>query len=145
MQPRNYLAHRLFRFCFLLVVVPMFIPIAGFGQTREKQTESDHTVICTTYLISINVEVEDESGHPISDLNKDQFAIYEDGVEQSIESLQRQDVEIGKTRVRYTLSYFPTNDKEDGTFRLIQVRVLTENNNKVKGIYWPIGYFAKRQ
>lgn len=146
MKRRNSLAHPLFRFHLLLIGILLFVPTTGFGQAREKQVDSDCAVICTTYLISIQVEVEDESGHLLSDLNKDQFVIYEDGVKQSLEYLKRQELTLaGRSRARYELGYYPTNDKQDRTFRRIQVQVLPDERTKVKGVYWPIGYFAREE
>jgi hypothetical protein len=144
MELHNYFAYHLFRFCFLFVVVLLFTPIIGSGQTSENQVELGCRLAVD--LVYVYVEVEDESGRRLSDLNKDQFVIYEDGVKQSLEFLRQQEgVAAGKTRVRYKLGYYPTNDKQDGLFRLIQIQVLTENDNKVKGLYWPIGYFATRE
>jgi hypothetical protein len=144
MYPHNYPAHFLPRLCFLLLVVLLFVPITGYGQTVEKQDESACGLVRSD-LVFLYIEVEDKNGRSLADLSVKQFVVYEDGVKQFLDLMEKLEVfEAGKNRVRYRLGYYSTNDKLDGAFRVIQVQALTENDDKVKGIYWPIGYFAKK-
>jgi VWFA-related protein len=41
----------------------------------------------------------------------------------------------------YTLGYYPTNEKYDGSFRYIRVRVMQKDKRKVR-VFVPLGYYA---
>ena len=76
----------------LLVFALIVITPAVYGQTRSRRVDpSDQdrpgdaeVVRIDTTLVTIPVSVSDRNGHFISDLQKDDFHIYEDGVEQEI-------------------------------------------------------------
>jgi Ca-activated chloride channel homolog len=62
---------------FLLV-----LPLIALGQT------SDDIVRIETNLVQLNVGVADTKGRPITDLQSNNFAVYEDGVRQSLSSFE---------------------------------------------------------
>lgn len=50
--------------------------------------QDDDTIKVDTSVVRLNVGVVDRRGHPITDLNRDNFEIYEDGVKQNILGFQ---------------------------------------------------------
>ena len=48
---------------------------------------------------------------------------------------------IHRLKNQYTMGYYPTNDKYDGSFRNIRVTVTPKDNRKVK-VFAPSGYYA---
>jgi len=48
---------------------------------------------------------------------------------------------IHRLKNQYTLAYYPTNDKHDGSFRYVSVAVTPKDKRKVKVIA-PLGYYA---
>src|SRR5947209_7027084 len=50
----------------------------------QSQQEPDETVTVNTNLVILNVGVADRKGQPVTDLSQRDFAVYEDGVKQSI-------------------------------------------------------------
>lgn len=71
------------------VVVPKKTPPAATVQPEEKKPEKInpkevYTLSTTTNLVNVNVLVTDNVGNPIPTLNKDNFRIFDDGVQQSL-------------------------------------------------------------
>src|SRR6516165_7370843 len=71
------------------VVVPKKTPPAATVQPEEKKPEKInpkevYTLSTTTNLVNVNVLVTDNVGNPIPTLKKDNFRVYDDGVEQSV-------------------------------------------------------------
>jgi Ca-activated chloride channel family protein len=71
------------------VVVPKKTPPAATTQPQEKKPEKInpkevYTLSTTTNLVSVNVLVTDNVGNPIPTLTKDNFHVYDDGVQQSL-------------------------------------------------------------
>jgi Ca-activated chloride channel family protein len=48
---------------------------------------------------------------------------------------------IHRLKNQYTLGYYPTNEKHDGSFRYVNVRVTPKDKRKVK-VSAPLGYYA---
>ena len=70
------------------VIVPKKTPPAA-TQPEEKKPEKInpkdvYTLSTTTNLVNVNVLVTDNVGNPIPTLNKDNFRVYDDGVQQSV-------------------------------------------------------------
>ena len=72
------------------VIVPKKTPPAATApQPAEKKPEKInpkdvYTLSTTTNLVNVNVLVTDNVGNPIPTLNKDNFRVYDDGVQQSV-------------------------------------------------------------
>ncbi len=49
---------------------------------------------------------------------------------------------IHRLKNQYTMGYYPTNDKHDGSFRYVSVTVTPKDKRKVK-VFAPLGYYAK--
>src|SRR5688572_4708656 len=67
-----------YRFLFLI-----FIAFAAV--LRVGAQEVDDVVRTETSLVQLNIGVVDKQGRPITSLTKNDFAVYEDGVKQSIQ------------------------------------------------------------
>ena len=85
MQPR-FGKERLISYYFVmrysLILIIISFLLFGF-QNVSAQTDDDPITIDSS-IVHLNVGVVDRKGRPITDLNKENFAIYEDGVKQNI-------------------------------------------------------------
>jgi VWFA-related protein len=57
------------------------------GQTPSTPPKSQATISTTTSLVVVPVTVKDRNGNLVADLKRDEFRIFEDGVEQQIQRL----------------------------------------------------------
>ena len=64
----------------LLIIFSLLI----FGFLNVAAQNDDDPITVDSSIVHLNVGVVDRKGRPITDLNKDNFAIYEDGVKQNI-------------------------------------------------------------
>jgi len=58
---------------------------AGQEQNQKQRSQADEPVKLNTTLVQVPVVVSERGGRYVSDLNRDEFAIYEDGVKQNLE------------------------------------------------------------
>lgn len=117
-----------------LLVCLLSFSAKGFGQT-----------VISNELITVQVEIVDKTGVPVTNLKASDFLILEDGVKQTPDHVKEQKVAVvGKVRIWYRVGYYSTNDKLDGTFRAIRIDVQKRQEKGLSGLYWPNGYFAKR-
>jgi VWFA-related protein len=70
-------------FAFFIVVVIGLVGPAVSAQT-PVETDSDEVVRIDANLVTISAQVSDRNGRFIADLNKDDFQIFEDGVQQDV-------------------------------------------------------------
>lgn len=117
----------------------------GFGQTKTSLTEEEFTCgLAPPELVFVQVEIVDKSGAPMPNLKASDFLIWENGVKQTLDQIKAQKAVIaGKERIWYRVGYYSTNDKLDGTFRVIRIDVKEREEKGLSGSYWPSGYFAK--
>ena len=60
-----------------------------FSVTQSSKGQTDDDVVrIDTNLIQLNIGVVDRRGHPMLDLQRDNFIVYEDGERQSITSFE---------------------------------------------------------
>ena len=94
----------------------------------------------------VNVEVTDRLGKDVTDLKKDDFIIYEDGVKQEMCYWERN---VGSDRATdqamYEVGYYPTNFRFKGEWRKIRVLVRSPDKRKLKVHFTPTGYYAKKE
>jgi len=64
------------------------------AQTLERGAHGGFTLKRNVDEVVLNVTVLDEAGHLVTDLTKDDFKIFEDGVPQAIASFQHQDIPV---------------------------------------------------
>lgn len=62
--------------------------------TPPEEIDEGSTVIVNTELVTLNVRVIDRNNKPIDNVRQNEFHIFEDGVEQPIESFTREEVPI---------------------------------------------------
>jgi len=65
---------------FVLLVLP-----TGAQQERKPIPQDDEPIKLNTTLVQVPVVVSERGGRYVSDLNRDEFAVFEDGVKQSID------------------------------------------------------------
>lgn len=73
-------------FFVVFLVVPLCFSTALFGQSPPPQEAP--AIRTTTRLVVLNVVVTDKSGRPVSGLNKEDFAVLENGQNQAINSFE---------------------------------------------------------
>jgi Ca-activated chloride channel homolog len=67
---------------------------ANRGQELERGQHGGFTLKRNVDEVVLNVTVLDEAGHLVTDLKKDDFKVFEDGVPQTIASFQHQDIPV---------------------------------------------------
>ena len=89
-------------FCFLMSAVICLTPFRGWAQDAKKErprrvlpaeTEPQDIIRIDTDLVPVDVTVTDATGRPVRDLRKDDFKLYEDGVERPIASFNIEKIE----------------------------------------------------
>jgi Ca-activated chloride channel family protein len=69
-------------------------PLVRGAQTLEKGQHGGFTLRRNVDEVVLNITVLDDGGHLVTDLKKDDFKIFEDGVPQTIASFQHQDIPV---------------------------------------------------
>jgi Ca-activated chloride channel family protein len=64
------------------------------AQAEEQQLDQEGTIKLDTDLVLLDVSVVDQNNQPIFDLRKEDFAVYEDRVKQSVEDVRREEVPL---------------------------------------------------
>lgn len=120
------------------------------SQSAVQSSDKDNNPVCefriTTFMIIVRVWVTDETDKDVSTLEKRDFIIYEDDVEQEIDYLSKH--ESGDTvdkRAMYKIGYTPTNNSFDGKLRKIRVDVRAKEDRKLKAQISFRGYFATKE
>jgi len=127
------------------------LPAGEVNASSKGEGVSD--IIDTVHVV-INVSVMDSNNRPVPDLTRHDFSIAEDDTKQTIDFLARGDspLKLGlafdvseqiihRLKNQYTMGYYPTNDKYDGSFRYVRVTVAPKDKRKVK-VSAPLGYYA---
>lgn len=94
----------------------------------------------------VKVNVTDLQGKEITDLTKDDFILYEDGVKQELQYWKRN---VGPDRQpdqsMYEAGYLPDTRYFIGEWRKIRVKVRKQGETKLKVQFSPNGYYAKKE
>ena len=128
----------------LLPFVLLLSPLFGFGQEQhsssanQNEDDTDCILILRSDLAIVQVQVKTLTGLPVTALMHTDFAVYEDGIKQTVAFFIEDESGIGT----YTIGYYPTNDDQDGTFRKIRVRVSGSKEQGWKVRFTPKNYFA---
>ncbi|HKA02148.1 MAG TPA: VWA domain-containing protein [Candidatus Solibacter sp.] len=69
------------------------VAAAGFAIAQQKD-EPPTIIRTTTRLVVCHTTVMDKTGHLVTNLTKDQFNVFENGVQQEIKSVKREDVPV---------------------------------------------------
>jgi hypothetical protein len=135
----------------LIVLLSLLLPAPSSGQSYQSSPlnmdEEEPEVICRLTLGSglaiVEVQVRNEYGEYVSNIGRNEFIVYEDGLIQKVEFFSKEQV-LNKesSRIKYTIGYWPPDNTEADRFRRVYVRV---RNSKKLGLnveYWPEGYFS---
>jgi hypothetical protein len=108
------------------------------------KTDSTVTIFCPVDVITIEVKVRDPRGKEASSLGRDDFTIYENGVEQQIRLWARiEGTATGDEEAVYAMAYTPVN-LYDGKFHRIRVVARGTDKRKLRvKLLSPKGYDAK--
>jgi len=94
----------------------------------------------------VRVEVTDRQGKEITDLTKNDFIIYEDGVREELQYWKRN---VGTNRQPdesiYEAGYLPDTRHFRGEWRKIRIEVRKQDERKLKVRYSPNGYYARKE
>ena len=113
----------------------------------SKKKAEDQLIKCSLgYVATVQVEVWDKDGKEVTDLGKDDFVLYEDGVRQEMCFWKRN---VGSDRQTdeplYEAGYYPMNNQFEGEYRKIRVLVRSKDQRKLKVQFTPKGYYAKKE
>jgi Ca-activated chloride channel homolog len=73
---------------------PTVIPSPPPPQTDQGQSDQSHHIVARTDMVVLHATVTDDKGGFVSDLQRDNFRVYEDKVEQKISVFHRQDIPV---------------------------------------------------
>ena len=65
-------------------ISPSPIPVPALRQKSQEEPDENEVIKVETTLITVPVSVSDRAGTPVSSLRKENFRLYQDGVEQSV-------------------------------------------------------------
>jgi hypothetical protein len=121
------------------------LPVNCFGQTSTDKIEDKiECGLIDLETIFVQFEIRDRLGRPILNLKRGDILLFEDDVKQYIESLEESSIGgLGNRRIIYKVSYYPTNDKHDGSFRSIKVKLREKVNSELKDWSFETGYRAR--
>jgi TonB family protein len=97
-----------------------------------------------SHLVVVNITVTDLNGESIDGLGARDFVVTEDGVTQSINTFEFHRVDTpspGTPSSYYVVGYYPTNSKQDGQFRKIQV---IDKNDTTAKVEYRSGYYPNK-
>src|SRR5262245_44049753 len=81
-------------FC-LMILLSLTVTSSPFtAQEPKKSKDSDYTLSVDVNLVLLHVSVQDEKGEIIKSLKKDEFAVYEDKIQQEISLFREEDVPV---------------------------------------------------
>jgi hypothetical protein len=135
----------------LIGVTLLISSIQSSAQPQEQsavggKTKADEHVIKCFQSYIVQVDVRDQRGRPVSDLRKDDFIVYEDGVRQELVLWKRNEgADVTTHKSMYEAGYYPMNSRFAGQFRKIRVAVRTKGNGRLKVEFSPKGYYAKKE
>ena len=78
---------------FFLVVLPGMLPHQEYSVSQSRQG-APYTVSVCVDMVVLNATVSDRKGIPVSELVKEDFQVYEDGILQQIECFSHEDIPV---------------------------------------------------
>lgn len=121
------------------------LPATCLGQTSiDKSGDKFECGLTAQELVFVQFEIKNRLGMPILNLKSGDVLLFEDDVKQYIENLDEIVIGgFGNRRVIYKIAYYPTNDKYDGSFRSIKVKLHENVNSELKSWSFETGYRAR--
>ena len=120
-----------------LLILSGCVASAAQAQGPDNPKRSDNETSCPVYLITVEVRLKQQAG--ISDLAKENFVLYDNGVREDIRYWTKVSG-VGDKEVAYALGYSPPVDGLSGKLRRIRVEVRTKANKRVKAHFSPAVY-----
>src|SRR5262245_2862035 len=99
--------------------------------TERKAPSKDGIIACRFSVLDVyvDVEVKDRRGKIVPSLNRENFLVYEDGVQQDITHF----LQISKqSNSKYLLFYTPTNLVFDGKRRKVRIEARTDDGSTLR-------------
>jgi hypothetical protein len=128
----------------LQILLSLLFSTTVLGQTTTN--ESDDDAVCglrPAELVFVQVEIEDDLGRQVENLKHEAFIVYEDDARQEIITFEEKEILIfGRRRAIYRIGYYSTNDKLDGSLRIIKIELIAQELRKLRGRYYPVSYLA---
>jgi Ca-activated chloride channel family protein len=78
---------------FSLFILSGMLPHQGHSQSQSNQ-EAPYTVRVSVGMVALHATVTDRKGVPVSELVKEDFQVYEDGIPQQIEYFSHEDIPV---------------------------------------------------
>jgi hypothetical protein len=132
----------------ILIILSSFVQGLGQSQNRSMPgggTKSDSSVIsCPLYVITVEVRIPQQKG--TSELGKENFILYDNGVRQDIRLWTR--IEASGSEYKgaiYAMAYSPPVYVFDGKPHEIRVVVRSKAKNKLRIQFSPGGYHATKE
>ena len=150
MDNQNRFTHWFIRLLAGLVLSSSLIHVSAQSpdqSTPDANTKNKSEIIrCPVYITVVKVKVSDQAGKEVSELTKDDFSVYEDGVKQQIVFWTSDgDTDAARIQPGYVMAYYPVNRSFEGKFRRIRVVVRAKGRAKLKAEFTPKGYYAKKE
>jgi hypothetical protein len=150
-ENQNHITHC--SIAILAIVMFLSSSIESYSQSPNPSTRDNsrkdktEIIACRFYVRMVRVKVRDREGKEVSELTKDDFIVYEDGMEQPIVKWTREDGNSDKEGIQpgYEMAYYSLKYPFDGRYRKIHVEVVQRRKGKVRVEYRPKGYYAKKE
>src|SRR5712664_2736056 len=72
----------------LIFVLVTSLQMSTGAQSQSKPDQDEDKIVIGTTEVALDIVVRDKNGRPVRDLQASDFAIYEDGVRQGIQSFR---------------------------------------------------------
>lgn len=130
---------------FLLITLFSSLLFAQAPPAASTSKPDDPIIACTFgYVSVVGVKVTDSRGNEVVGLRMKDFIVFEDGVQQEIESFRLiQDDDPKSIKVRFEIGYMAPG-LFDGSYRNIRIALKNRANRHLKIKFTPNGYFANR-
>ena len=113
---------------------------------EDRKIKNDDQIICRVFEAVVRVDVTDRRGKESTDLTKDDFIIYEDGVKQELFYWKRN---VGPDRPpdqpMYEAGYLPNTRHFRGEWCKVHIVVRNQDERKLRVQFAPNGYYAKKE
>jgi hypothetical protein len=143
-------SRQLFKCLFIRLSMLILLPITSYAQNKAKSNEGiskNRPVVACNYtcMAVIKVRVVDKAGKRVTNLTRNSFVLYDNGIEQQVESLRvLEPHEIDNTKAQYELAYTPPDESLDGKRRQIRVKARTFDGKELRVQVFPNSYVREK-
>lgn len=118
-----------------------------WGQSSsDNKTENVPIIACQfSFFQSVRFNVVTKKNQELTDLLHTDILIYENGKLQELYSFKvTDDNDLKRIGFRYTVSYTPENQKEDGKYHSIKIIAKTKTGKRIRAQLSINGYYARK-